>query len=389
MAGEPIGPSLEHTIDWTPYHSRQEAQLHLFTFADNARLEDNTGIVWSCPDASIMLRKPTRDADGFAYSLVVQWYPVTPPPPPPPAGAWKKIANFFTEAMELEGQAELQQAEAQRAYGQAVVQTMSEWFSNKDNAHTAGLVIDIIGLLAFACLFIPGVGEVEMAAAVSAGNVTAGLAGAGAMMGAWVDGRYLWLSYNGNGEAQKKQAAKDFENDPYTQSMSVAAALLALPDFIVGGIATVRDLRALPQEIDEQTKLATELRAQAAADEKIAAARGKTAEDLRSAKKDVLAKSTEQWQARYTARAEALATAAKAANDKALLKTNKLHAAMYASVSTFLATPAAEAYFIHDNINNNKRTVGSLLMPAHSTYKYNPHPGMFATRIGVGAHMRR
>ena len=65
--------------------------------------------------------------------------------------------------------------------------------------------------------------------------------------------------------------------------------------------------------------------------------------------------------------------------------TNKLLAAMLINApATFVGTPQAEAYFVHDNAE----WLGSLLMPPRS--KTDPHtqPGHFTGQIGVISRTR-
>jgi hypothetical protein len=374
-------------MNWGPYATQGEASFYLGDFADKA-IGPGMGLIWSDGTACSLLRKPRYDADGFGNSLIVEWHGgLGPPKPSKPPTLLQRIAKVFEDAMTAYGEAEIAQGEAQMAMGQEI----SDWFANKDNEHTVGLIFDVIGVVSVVMLFVPGVGEAEMgliAAAragevmLTAGRITAIAAGTGAGLGAFVDGKYLYLRH-----FDGAQAAKDWDESPQAVTMSLAAAILALPDFAVGGVMTIRDLRSLPGELGETKKLAQGLSANAAA-------KAQKAERLEGRIPDEPA-----WKARHlerkssniSARASKLAQKAAEANNRASRMQRKLYATMLLNApSTFLGTPTAESYFIHDNASDladpvriAHRWIGSLLMPSDSKTSPDKTIHNFGMRIGV------
>jgi hypothetical protein len=374
-------------MNWGPYATQSQASAYLGDFADKA-IGPGIGLIWSDGTACTLLRKPLYDADGFGDTLIVEWHGgLGPPKPTKPPTLLQRIGKLFEDAMTAYGESQIAEGQAQLAMGQEI----SDWFSNKDNEHTVGLIFDVIGVVSVVMLFVPGVGEVEMgliAAAragevlLTAGRITAVAAGTGAAIGAYVDGKYLYLRHF-DGE----KAAKDWDESPQAVTMSLAAAILALPDFAVGGVMTLRDLRALPGELGESRKLAQGYEASAAA-------KAQKAERLQGRIPDEpawKAKHLERKSSDIAARARKLAQKAAEANERAQRMQRKLYATMLLNApSTFLGTPTAESYFIHDNASDladpiriAHRWIGSLLMPpdAHGTPEKTIHN--FGMRIGV------
>ena len=259
----------QDTINWTPYANRGEAAFCMSRFADKA-VSSELGLIWCGDDACTLLRDPRYDADGYGYALMLQWSAPLPPPPPEPKTFWQKVERLFEESME----AQLEANEMETQANLAMWQSISSWFANKDNEHKVGLLFDVIGVVGFVCLFIPGIGEAEMGLIAAAragevlltvGRVTAAAAATGSALGAVVDGRYLGLRYLGGGsQAQREEAAKQWDDSKLATHMSIAAAILALPDFAVGGVMTLKDLSSLPRTIDEAGANAAKLRQAAA-----------------------------------------------------------------------------------------------------------------------------
>jgi hypothetical protein len=275
----------------------------------------------------------------------------------------------------------------------AAARGISDWLANKDHEHAVGLAFDIIGVVSVVMLFVPGVGEAELgfiAAArageilLTAGRITAAGAGTGAALGAYVDGKYLYLSH-----FDGAQAAKEWDESPQAVTMSLAAAILALPDFAVGGIMTLRDLRSLPSEIDGSSKAAQSYDA-------LAAAKAQKARELQNRIPDEpawKARHLQQKSADVAARSRKLAQKAAEANERAQRLQRKLYTTMLLNApSTFLGTPTAESYFLHDNasdlanpIRTARRWIGSLLMPPESPDASGKAAHNFGMRIGVSS----
>lgn len=370
-----------NAVNWAPYANQGEATFCLTRFIDKA-LSPDIGIIWCSTDACVLIRRAKPDADGFSYTVVMEWQPAPPPPPPPPKPTfWQKAETFFNDQMTILGESYMLQSEADLAMSQSVI----DFFSSKDGEHIAGLAFDVLGVVCFIALFIPGVGEAELGViaairagqiALTAGRVTAGLAVAGTMLMARVDGKYLLLRYR-DGEA----AAKEWEDSPEATKESIAAALLAIPDFLVGGAMLARDLATLPSRIDGAAQEAIRAKNQAAGAEQFAQKlEAKHGGAVPAGSRDA------NKLAANTSRAERLADLAKEANKKSQQLSNKLYVAMLANApSTYIGTPTAEAYFNRDDPHfwpDHLDWVVNLLSPptSHAT---RPPQGNFSARVGV------
>ncbi len=375
----------QDTINWTPYANQGEAAFCMGRFANKA-VSTELGLIWCGDNACTLLRDPKYDADGYGYVLMLQWSAALPPPPPEPKTFWQKVEKLFEDSMEMQMEAN----EMEMQGNLAMWQSISGWFANKDNEHKVGLLFDVIGVVGFVCLFIPGIGEAEMGLIAAAragevlltvGRVTAAAAATGSALGAVVDGRYLGLRYLGGGsQAQREEAAKQWDDSRLASNMSIAAAILALPDFAVGGVMTLKDLSSLPGAVDKAGADAAKLREAAAP--KLAKAdelRGRIQNEPAWMKPKL-----ENKAANIAQRAAKLTKRAEEADRKAKVLTNKLLAAMLINApATFVGTPQAEAYFVHDNHD----WLGSLLMP-HRSKNEHAQPGHFTGQIGVVSRTR-
>ncbi|MGE4481340.1 hypothetical protein [Acidocella sp.] len=156
----------------------------------------------------------------------------------------------------------LAQGAAAQAQGQAVL----NWLSNKDNEHKIGIALDVLGIVNFVIMCIPVVGEADMglmAVGTAArevlltrtGMFATAVAG-GAALGATVDGRYLQLRYMSDGNAQERmEKAEKWDDSKLATGMSIAAAILTLADFSIGGALTIHDLRNMSKETQEMMEL--------------------------------------------------------------------------------------------------------------------------------------
>lgn len=369
-------------LDWSPYASRNEAIFCLGRFTD-AALGSDIGLIWCDADAAMLLRRPRLTDDGFGNTLIASAGP--PPPPPPPHDWLGRLKAAVEDALTRIGEAQMMEAEANLAMGQ----TIADWFADKDHEHEAGLAFDILGLAAFALLFVPGLGEAEMAfmglGALARGTAVA--AAGGAMCGLWSDGNYLRLRFGPGG----REAAEAWDNTPEATTLSLAAAILALPDFAVGGIMTLRDLRALPGEIRESGAARAAL--QAKADAGLA----------KAARLEGRMEDAEAWRARklkaksaaIAQRAERLAARAAAADRRTRgLQAKLLLTLGLPAPATFIGTPLAEGYYAHDtehdhphDLGANIRTAGQYAGEQFKALRrllFPPHPSGGAGRRGLG-----
>jgi hypothetical protein len=368
-------------MNWAPYANEGEATFCLSRFIDKA-LSPDIGIIWCAADACALIRKARPDSAGFSYTVVMGWQPVVPPPPPPPKPTfWQKVEKVFWDEMAREGERDIEQGQAELAMGQAIV----DFFGSKDGEHITSLAFDVLGVVCFITLFIPGVGEAELGViaairagqiALTAGRVTAGLAVAGTMLAARVDGTYVLLRYR-DGE----EAAKQWEDSPEASRESIAAALLALPDFAVGGVMLARDLATLPGRIGTAEQEAARAKNQiGGANQYIQKMENKHGGAVPAGSRDA------KKIADNAARAKRLAELAKEANLKSQQLSNKLYVAMLANApSTFVGTPIGEAYFNRDDPHfwhDHLSWVGALLTPTHATGT-SPPAGNFSAKVGV------
>jgi hypothetical protein len=326
-------------IDWTPYLNGGEAAYCLTRFT-NAALSPDIGIVWCSSNACTLIRKPKLDQDGYGFSVIMRWHPVPPPPPPPVKKSfWQKAETIFWNAMEQSGEAQLAESQADLAMGQALLDLLSQ----PKTEHKLGLGFDLLALAGFGMLFIPGLGEAEMAffALSRLAQLTAVAAASGASCATIVDGNYLRLLYFGDGTAQQRaDSAEGWEKSDTATTLSVAALILALPDFAVGGVATFRDLTdGLPEDISAATK-------SAAADRSHAAGALKKAEKISPGNQVKITRLKE--------RAAALTKRADEAAKRAKMLRIKFYATLMLNApSTALGTPEAVAYFAHDDLRDN------------------------------------
>ncbi len=390
-------------MSFTPYASLGEATMCLGRFVDKA-LSPDIGIIWAAGDGCALIRKGKFDGDGLSYTVVIEWQPTLARQPPAPKPTfWQKLDKIFWDAMETEGEGELANAQAQLAMGQAVdeqigkaasavaklpvIKPVVDFFGTKDGEHVAGMAFDVLGVLCFAALFVPGVGEAELGVvaairagqvALTAGRATAGLAVAGTLLAARVDGTYLFLRVR-SGE----DAAKTWEDSPEATRESIAAAVLAIPDFLVGGAMLARDLATLPGRITAAESEAMRTKNQiSGANQYIKKIEAKHGGSVTAGSRDA------KKIAQNTARVKKLKDLTKEAEEKSQLLSNKLYVAMFMNApSTFIGTPVGEAYFNHDNPDfwhSASRWVVDLLTPPSLAGRPMPS-GNFVCRVGASA----
>lgn len=368
-------------MNWTPYANEGEATFCLTRFVD-AALSPEIGIIWCSQDACALIRKPKPDASGYSYTVVMDWHPAPPPPPAKPT-VWQKVEKLFWDAMEREGEAELARSQADLAMGQAIV----NFFGSKEGEHVTGMAVDVLGVLCFAALFIPGIGEAELGFvaavragewALTAGRVTAGMAAIGSGLAARVDGKYLLLRYFDGPSGP--EAAETWDDLPEATKELIAAAMLAIPDFLVGGAMLLRDLKDLPGLIGGAEKNAAKAKNQiGGADQYVKKLEGKHDGAVPAGSRDA------KKIAANKARAKQLEDIAKEAHDKSLRLSRKLYVAMLGNLpATFIGTPVVEAYFNRDNPNfwhDHTSWIGNLLTPP----SHSPPPGSFGAKLGASA----
>ena len=369
-------------VSWAPYTGKAEATYCLTRFVDQA-LSPHIGIIWCSQDAGTLVRAPVPDANGYGFAVTIEWQAAAPPPPPHPT-IMQRLERVFDDAMAAEGRAAIAQGQAQMAEGRA----LASFFASKEGEHATGMAIDVLGLVCFAALFVPGIGEAELGFvaamragqwALTAGRVTAGMAAIGSGLAARVDGKYLLLRYFDGPDGPS--AARTWDESPEAQRESIAAAILALPDFAVGGTLLLRDLKDLPGMIRGTEQAATRAENQIdGTDQFISRIERKHGGAVPAGSKDAKKIIANQN------RAKDLAHDVQEAHDKSVRLSRKLYLALLGNLpATFVGTPVAESYFNQDNPNfwsRQAKWVGHLLMPPGRSGGSAPR-GNFSAKIGA------
>lgn len=387
-------------MDWGPYADQAQATFCLSQFTD-AGLGEDFGIIYCDSDAACLIRRPVYGVDGTGYSLIAQSFgPLTPNEPPEPAlGFMQRVEHFFGNALAQLGRNEERQADMQMAAGQSITQ----WLANPVTEHELGLAVDILGMVSFAFLFLPGIGEAEMGifatarVAAAAGNTlkvmgygTAGLAFAGSVAGFVSDGGYVYFTYGGDPDVRMK--ADEWAETGYVKILSAASAILVLPDLPVGGVLLIRDL---PEMAAEAAKTAAEAGTKAATSGKLES----VANYL-----DTIAPSLGKNLAQNAAKAssytkETAREFAKSAADlerESQVHYRKLYATMLINgTATFVGSPMTEAYFGYDNrqdlgarLAEAEHWIGDLLNPPNAAGS-RKHDSLHNLGLRIGASRKR
>ena len=167
---------------WSPYSDFSEARARLSALAD-ATAGPGCGVTYSDGQSICVLRQAMQTEDRSLWLAVLRQHVAAPPPAIPSApatGTLGKLKAWFWRAMEIEGEAEIQNSEAQLAAGQAITQEFRDhvWeptheflLRHKLLADTAGVVLDAVGVAA-AIVFV-FVAAPELITAAAAGSLMA------------------------------------------------------------------------------------------------------------------------------------------------------------------------------------------------------------------------
>ena len=158
--------------------------------------------------------------------------------------------------MEIEGQAEIANSEAQQAAVQAVGQEFRDhvWeptheflIRHKFAADTAGLALDTVGVIAGGIFLVFAAPELAAAGTVaaSAAIVTGIAASAGSVTLFAIDATIYTVGLT----AGQARAAK-IEDNTTVQWTRIGASIMLLPDFIVGGVRTLLEIGKLSEEAE-------------------------------------------------------------------------------------------------------------------------------------------
>lgn len=237
-----------------PYASLQDATVRLGRFADRA-VDPRCGLTWSDGMTLTVLRHARRGADGHGtYLNILKLHISAPPAPPPPAakatGFFARAEEIFWRAMELEGQAEIDNARAQMAMSRAVIGAVRDdiWepahkylMRHKKVADGVGVAVDVIGVVAGAAFVIflaPEIGALAIATGVAAG--------AGSLILLLADGSVFLPEMTGNEALSQRN-----ENSKLVQWARIIGTGLTLFDIPVGGVRALVEVGKLSREARE------------------------------------------------------------------------------------------------------------------------------------------
>ena len=109
---------------WSPYDDFVEAKTKLCRLAD-AAAGPGSGVSFSDGNSIAVLRQSQATNGRSLWLNVLSQHVAAPKPPPPspkPSGTIGKLKAWFWRAMELQGEAEIQNAQMQMAGSQALAQ---------------------------------------------------------------------------------------------------------------------------------------------------------------------------------------------------------------------------------------------------------------------------
>ena len=239
---------------WYPYADFSDAQRRLGAFAD-ATIGPQCGISYSDGISIGVVRQPSGTADSWLWLNVLRQHVAAPPPPPPkPRGNWGKLKAWFWHAMEISGEAQLQQSQAELAEGQAVDDAIEKhiWLPvheflirHKLLADGVGVALDVVGVVAGIVFIVAAFPEIAGGAAVIGGlGIVTGLsAAAGSAVLLGIDGAVFGLEVSG-----REGRAEELENNKTVQWMRIGATAMLLPDVAVGGARALSEIGKLGNE---------------------------------------------------------------------------------------------------------------------------------------------
>ncbi len=242
---------------WYPYAGQADAVARLTAFATR-QFGQAIGITWSDGQQIAMLRRPAMNGTYGTVLNVVRTHVATAPP----AAKANHDSTFLTRAralfwhvMEVEGQTEIANAQAQLAGSEAIAHWVQDdvWGSahhwaigHKKTADGIGLAIDAIGVGAaaiFVVTFAPEIGALAIATGL--------VAGAGSVLLFAADGAIFateMLGYKGISE--------EIENNRYIQWTRIIATGMTLVDIPVGGARALTEVGKLSRETENAAALA-------------------------------------------------------------------------------------------------------------------------------------
>ena len=157
---------------WGIYDNAADAAACVGSFADSV-LDPGTGIAWLNNGTLYALRPPRFDGNGNGLILTLQHDTTAAVRKAiAPAGLGQRLKNWFMKQMALQGQAEMQQAQAELAAGKAVDGFVTAAYRRavgKDRSDTEGMAIDIVCVALSVVLIATGGAEVLGVIALAGG----------------------------------------------------------------------------------------------------------------------------------------------------------------------------------------------------------------------------
>lgn len=244
---------------WFPYEDFTEARTRLSRLAD-ATAGPSSGVSFSDGRSICVLRQAAGTGTRSLWLNVLRQHVAAPPPAPAASGSLGKLKAWFWRAMELEGEAEIQNAQSQMAGSQAIAQEVRDhiWeptheflLRHKLMADTAGIVLDAVGVAAAVVFVIAAAPELAAAAAAGSlvaatGLVTGTAASTGALVLFGIDGSIYGAEITGH-----EAVARKMEDNPTIGWVRIGATLMLLPDLPVGGLRALKEIGQTASEASE------------------------------------------------------------------------------------------------------------------------------------------
>lgn len=210
---------------WYPYVDFNDARRRLSAFADASG--QACGISFSDGRSIGIVRRPRAGSEWLWLNILARHVAAPLPPPPRPSGTWGKLKAAFWHAMEINGEAQIQQAQANITMRQAVDGSIERhiWqpfhqflIRHKVLADGIGVALDVFGVVAGTIFIVAALPELAGGAVIigALGLITGGAALTGSLVLAGIDGTVFGFEVSGD-EAR----AEKFENNSTVHCLPV------------------------------------------------------------------------------------------------------------------------------------------------------------------------
>lgn len=236
---------------WYPYTGPGDAAARIGHFADR-QIGVGSGITWSDGQRVAILRRPHMSAGHATVLNVLRTHVAAAPPPARPATASSFVDRakaMFWHIMEIEGQAQIANSQAQIAGAQAMThwahddvwEPAHRWLiGHKKTADGLGVAIDVIGVAAavvFVISFAPEIGALAIA--------TGAIAATGSTLLFIADGAVFGTEMLGH-----KETSESIENNRIVQWTRIIATGMTLVDVPIGGSRALVEIGKLGREVE-------------------------------------------------------------------------------------------------------------------------------------------